>query len=231
MRPDNAALVLVVEDDVKIAALLEDYLKASGFCVETLDDGSLVEGFVRRREPDLILLDIRLPGKSGIDVCRDLRRFSAVPLIMVTAMVEEIDRLLGLELGADDYVCKPFSPREVVARVKAQLRRTELARHGVPGSRGPFCVDEHAMRVELHGQVVDLTPSEFRVLSTLVRQPGRVFSRAQLLDAIHGEGGDSIDRAVDAHIKNIRRKIERVDPEHAHIRSVYGVGYKLELAR
>lgn len=226
---DGAALVLVVEDDPKIAALLRDYLGAAGYRVEHLDDGSLVEPFVRRHDPDLILLDLRLPGKDGIEVCQALRRFSAVPLIMVTAMVEEVDRLIGLELGADDYVCKPFSPREVVARVKAQLRRVELARHGVAGTRGPFTVDEAAMRVELRGQVLDLTPSEFRLLSAMIGQPGRVFSRAQLLDAAQSEVRDSIDRVVDTHIKNMRRKLETIDPGRAYIRSVYGVGYKLEL--
>ncbi len=222
-------MLLVVEDDSKIAALLRDYLEAAGYRVEHTGDGAAVESAVRRLDPALVLLDLRLPGKSGLDVCRDLRRFSPVPVIMVTAMVEEIDRLLGLELGADDYVCKPFSPREIVARVKAQLRRVELTRDGIAGARGPFAVHEQDMRIELRGQVLQLTPSEFRLLSTLLGQPGRVFSRGQLLEAARNESADNLDRVVDTHIKNIRKKLGVIDPDHHYLRSVYGVGYKLEL--
>lgn len=225
----TSPLVLIVEDDAKIARLLADYLEAAGLDTAHLDDGLLVEGFVRRHDPAVVLLDLRLPGKVGLDVCRDLRRVSTVPVIMVTAMVEEVDRLLGLELGADDYVCKPFSPREVVARVKAQLRRTELARRGAAGSRGPFVTDESAMRIELRGEALDLTPTEFRLLVAMLRQPGRVFSRAQLHQTARGDSVDGEERVVDTHIKNLRRKLAVIDPAARYLRSVYGVGYKLEL--
>ena len=221
--------ILIVEDDAKIAALLRDYLQAAGLRVELLADGAAVEPFVRRSEPALVLLDVRLPGKSGLDVLRELRRFSAVPVIMVTAMVEEIDRLLGLELGADDYICKPFSPREVVARVRATLRRVELDRRGVDGNRGPFVVDDAAMRITLRGALLDLTPTEFRLLRALLLSPGRVFSRAQLLDAIREDTDEVFDRVIDTHVKNLRRKLAAVDGERQYLRSVYGVGYKFEL--
>lgn len=181
-----------------------------------MDNGLEVVPTVRAQEPDLILLDLMLPGCDGLEVCRELRTFSDVPIIMVTARVEEIDRLLGLDLGADDYICKPFSPREVVARARAILRRRPLAARTEQG----LSLDES---IEL-----DLTPVEFRLLSCLAASPGRVFSRDQLLDRLYDDHRVVTDRTVDSHVKNLRRKLEQIDPEQSLIHSIYGVGYKLE---
>ena len=223
---DAPATVLIVEDEPKLAALLADYLDAAGFRTERLADGREVVPRVRAAAPDLILLDLMLPGRDGLEVCRELRTFSEVPVVMVTARVEEIDRLLGLGLGADDYVCKPFSPREVVARVQAILRR---ARRGpdAPAVAG-LAVDEERHRVTLDGQALDLTPVEFRLLRTLASRPGRVFGREQLLDRLYDDGRVVTDRAVDSHVRNLRRKLEAASPDRPLIHSVYGVGYKLE---
>jgi two-component system response regulator BaeR len=219
--------VLVVEDDDKIAALLVDYLAAHGFAAERLADGLQVVPRVQREAPSAILLDLMLPGLDGMEVCKALRRFSSVPIIMLTARVEEIDRLLGLELGADDYVCKPFSPREVVARVKALIRRAEGRVAGTALSGG-FVADEASRRVRVGERILPLTPLEYRLLCILLAQPGRVFSRDQLLDAAHDDFRDVSDRAIDSHIKNLRRKIEAVLPGTDCIQSVYGVGYRFE---
>jgi len=219
--------VLVVEDDDPIAALLEDYLAASGFRAERIADGSEVAERVRRQPPALVILDLMLPGLDGIEVCKALRRFSTVPILMVTARVDEIDRLLGLELGADDYVCKPFSPREVMARVKALLRRAEGRVAGEPVAGG-LVVDAATQRVRIGERPVPLTPVEFRLLKVLADQPGRVFSRSQLLDAIHADFRDVSDRAIDSHVKNIRRKIAAAAPGLECIESVYGIGYRFE---
>ncbi len=230
--PGDSPLVLIVEDDPKIAELLRQYLAAAGMDTACVANGDRVAGFVRQRTPALVLLDVRLPGRSGMDVCRDLRATSDVPIIMVTAMVEEIDRLLGLELGADDYICKPFSPREVVARVKALLRRVELDRAVDAKHCGPFNVDEAAMQIDVNGTTLELTPTEFRLLATFLRHPGRVYSRAQLLDAIHSDPADVVDRVVDSHMKNLRKKIADAFPvgeDPDYLRSVYGVGYRLDL--
>ena len=220
--------VLVVEDDDKIAALLGDYLRATGFTPERHADGSGVVASVQRQAPSAIVLDLNLPGMDGLEVCKALRRFSDVPILMLTARVDEIDRLLGLELGADDYVCKPCSPREVMARVKALVRRAEGRVAGEPAGGG-FTVDEATQRVRLGDKTLPLTPVEFRLLRRLLEQPGRVFSRDNLLDAIHEELRDVSDRAVDTHVKNIRRKIAAVAPGLECIHSVYGVGYRFEL--
>ncbi|NWD21655.1 response regulator [Pseudomonas yamanorum] len=220
------APILVVEDEPKLAALLRDYLINDGYAVKCLDNGLDVMAAVSVYNPRLILLDLMLPGRDGLDVCRELRTFSAVPVIMITARVEEIDRLLGLELGADDYICKPFSPREVMARVKAILRRgTLLEPHHPPRLH----IDEAHHRAQFDGIALGLTPVELRLLKTLANTPGRVFSRDQLLDRLYFDHRVVTDRTVDSHIRNLRRKLEQACPGQDPIRSIYGVGYKLEL--
>ena len=219
--------IVVVEDDAKIAAVLCDYLKASGFDVDVHADGRPVAAAVRADPPAAVVLDLMLPGLDGIEVCKALRQFTSVPIMMVTARVDEIDRLLGLELGADDYVCKPFSPREVVARIKALLRRAEWNAGPAEGAQG-FAVDEDARRIRLAGRELPLTPLEYQLLRMLLRQPERVFTRDQLLSALHDDLRDVSDRAIDSHVKNIRRKIEAVAPGSDCLKSVYGVGYRYE---
>jgi two-component system response regulator BaeR len=219
--------ILVVEDDARIADMLDNYLRAQGWQTCVLMDGLQVEPEVRRMEPSLVLLDIMLPGLDGIEVCRTLRRFSAVPIIMVTARVDEIDRLIGLEVGADDYVCKPFSPREVVARIKALLRRAE-GRLGTAAAPHGFVVDESAQRIAWQEHWLALTPIEYRLLRQLVQRPGHVFSRDRLLQCVHEEFRDTTDRAIDSHIKNLRRKVGAVRPQGSGIASVYGAGYRFE---
>jgi two-component system, OmpR family, response regulator BaeR len=218
--------ILIVEDEPKLAAILCDYFSAAGFRTRWLADGQDVVDLVRATPPDLIILDLTLPQKDGLAICRELRGFSNVPLVMVTARVEEIDRLLGLELGADDYVCKPFSPREVIARARAILRRA--APSGVTAASG-LSVDETRYCASLDGIELDLTPAEFRLLRTLASSPGKVFSRAQLLDRLYQDHRVVTDRAVDSHIKNLRRKLQAVRSESELIESVYGVGYRFEL--
>lgn len=225
---DPAPKILVVEDEPKLAALLVKYLEAAGYEAQTLADGRAVVPAVKAAPPDLILLDLMLPGKDGLEICRELRAFSEVPIVMVTAKVEEIDRLLGLELGADDYVCKPYSPREVVARVKAILRRTRGG-SAAQGASDELVVDEARFEARLNGQVLDLTPVEFRLLKALAAMPGRVLPRERLLDQLYLDHRVVTDRTVDSHVKNLRRKLEQACPERELIRSVYGVGYKLEL--
>lgn len=226
-------LILVVEDEPKLAALVRDYLQAAGYRSEWLADGR--EALARLRAgpmPAAVLLDVMLPGLDGLEVCRAVRAFSDVPILINSARVEELDRLLGLELGADDYVCKPFSPREVVARVKALLRRAQgrLAPVTLVPLGGGFAVDEAGQRVLWQEQALALTPVEFRLLRQLLQHPGRVFERAQLLDLIHEDFRDVSDRVVDSHIKNIRRKLAALDLPQECITSVYGVGYRLDLA-
>ena len=221
--------ILVVEDEPKLAALLAEYLQAAGFSTRILGDGNAVVPAVRSRPPALLLLDLMLPGRDGLAICRELRGFTRLPIIMVTARVEEIDRLLGLELGADDYICKPFSPREVVARVKAVLRRQGAGGEPAPG--GPVAglhIEPQAWRAELDGCKLDLTPVEFRLLETLAAHPGRVFSRAALLERIYDDHRVVSDRTVDSHVKNLRRKLAEAAPERELLHSVYGVGYRLE---
>ncbi len=222
---DSDATVLIVEDEPKLARLLADYLAAASFASRIVSDGRDAVPAVRADLPDLVLLDLMLPGRDGIDICRELRSFSDVPIVMVTARVEEIDRLLGLEIGADDYICKPFSPREVVARVKAILRRQRrIANIGTPG----LIIEDDNLTVSLDGRSLELTPVEFRLLKTLAAAPGRVFSRDQLLDKLYTDHRIVTDRTVDSHIKNLRRKLNAIRPEQELIRSIYGVGYKLE---
>jgi two-component system response regulator BaeR len=220
--------ILIVEDEPKLAQLLRDYLTQAGYTTHCLANGLEVVPWVKRYTPALLVLDLMLPGKDGLAVCRDLRAFSQVPIIMVTARVEEIDRLLGLELGADDYICKPFSPREVVARVKAVLRRLQTP-ETAQAQYGGFVLDAQQYRATLDGQPLELTPVEFRLLGAFVAHPGRIFSRRQLVDTLYDDFRTVSDRTVDSHIKNLRRKIRPMRPDHEVIHSVYGVGYKLEV--
>jgi len=216
--------ILVVEDEAKMADLLKRGLEHEGYAVDLAGDGDEALWAAREFAFDAIVLDLMLPGRDGLEICRELRGFSDVPVVMVTAKVEEIDRLVGLELGADDYVCKPFSVRELVARVKAILRRgrgTALA-HGL-------AIDETRHSAQLDGKELNLTPVEFRLLGTLASAPGRVFSRDKLLQQLYADHRVVTDRTVDAHVKNLRRKLEEVRPGHDPVRSIYGVGYKLEL--
>lgn len=219
-------LVLVVEDEPNIAEVELAYLQKAGVAVAHLERGDVVEAFVRTEQPALVVLDLMLPGIDGTEVCRRLRTFSDVPVIMVTARVEEIDRLLGFEVGADDYLCKPFSPRELVARVQALLRRSGAL--AAPDAV-VFQVDCEAQRIACRDTLLDLTPQEYRLLQVFITHPSRVFSRAQLLEMAYADGVEVFDRAIDSHIKNLRRKIAAVLPEPV-IHSVYGVGYRFEVA-
>jgi two-component system response regulator BaeR len=220
-----AERVLIVEDETKLAALLHDYLAQEGYEVTVLHRGDEVEPWVRGHEVDVVLLDLMLPGKNGLDVCKALRATGDVAIIMVTARVDEIDRLLGLELGADDYICKPFSPREVVARVKAVLRRL---RRGERAPEGGVKLDEAGYRATIAGRDLGLTAVEFQLLKVLADHPGRIYTRDQLMDAMYRDERVVADRTVDSHIKKIRRKIAAVLPEREIVHSVYGVGYKYE---
>lgn len=220
--------VLVVEDEIIIADILLDYLRQAGFVPTHLVDGAAALASVRADPPDLIILDIMLPGLDGISVCSQVRTFSAVPIIMLTARAEEVDRLLGLEVGADDYVCKPFSPREVVARVATVLRRSaRLPADATAPAR--LVIDDDGLRITINGQRLDLTPTEFRLLALLARRPGRIYTRAQILDLAYGEDQDVSDRIIDSHIKNIRKKLALALPGSDAIHAVYGVGYRFEL--
>ena len=222
--------ILIVEDDAKIADMMANYLHMHGYSTEIADDGLKAMARMRSSDvaPDLLLLDLMLPGLDGLEVCQQVRTFSAVPIIMLTARVDEIDRLLGLETGADDYICKPFSPREVVARIKAHLRRATGQLVSTPPANG-WQVDEPGMRVSFDGAALPLTPVEFRLFSLLHAHPGQVFGRARLLDAAHLDVRDVSDRAIDSHIKNLRKKLDAARPEGSGIVSVYGVGYRYEL--
>jgi len=225
----DPATILIVEDEDKIADLLRDYLRAQGYDTHRLARGDAVEDWVRHNPVDLVLLDLMLPGRSGLEVCKALRGFSDAAIIMVTARVDEIDRLLGLELGADDYICKPFSPREVVARVATVLRRTRREPGAAPAASGTGLVlDESAWRATLDGVPLDLTAVEFKLLGVLASQPGRIYSRDQLMDAMYRDERVVADRTVDSHIKKLRRKIADVAPGHEFVHSVYGMGYQFE---
>lgn len=219
--------ILIVEDDLRIADMLDNYLRAQGYTTAIVSNGLQVVPEVQRMAPALMLLDIMLPGLDGVEVCREVRRFSAVPIIMVTARVDEIDRLIGLEVGADDYVCKPFSPREVVARIKALLRRAE-GRLGPGQPAHGFRVDENALRIAWQEHWLPLTPLEYRLLRKLLSRPGHVFSRQALLESAHEDFRDTTDRAIDSHIKNLRRKISKARPQGSAIVSVYGMGYRFD---
>ena len=220
--------VLIVDDEPRILDLARDYLERGGFTVFAATEGRAALETARARHPDLIVLDLGLPGMDGLDVARELRRDSNVPIVMLTARDDEMDRILGLELGADDYVTKPFSPRELVARVRAVLRRSERGASEAASERivvGDLSIDEPSMHVEVSGRTIDLTATEFQLLVTLARQPGRIFTRAQLLDAIHGVAFEAYERAIDTHVKNLRRKLEPEPRRPRYLLTVYGVGY------
>jgi two-component system response regulator BaeR len=220
-----SAEVLVVEDDPKIAQVVLDYLRSEGHSAQTANDGLAAMALIRERMPDLLILDVMLPGMDGVAICQEVRRLSEVPIVMLTARVEEVDRLLGLDSGADDYVTKPFSPRELMARVRNLLRRYK----GQGGfSHQMWQVDEAGLRVAWRRTWLDLTPVEYRIFSRLLAQPGRVFSRPQLIDGIHTDQRDISDRTIDSHIKNLRKKIQSLEPEAECIASVYGVGYRFD---
>ena len=219
--------ILVVDDELKIVQLARDYLEHAGFAVLTARDGKSALASVRAEKPDLIVLDLGLPEMDGLDVTRVLRKDSNVPIIMLTARVEETDKLVGLELGADDYITKPFSPKELVARVRAVLRRTENTASGDEIIRAAdLTLDVPRLRATLGPRTLDLTPTEFQIVAALARQPGRIFTRSQLLDAVRGVAFESYERAIDAHIKNIRRKLEPDPHDPRYVLTVYGVGYK-----
>ena len=221
------ATVLVVDDELRITRLVRDYLRQAGFSVVEASDGPGALQAARDHALDAIVLDLGLPGMDGLDVTRELRAASNVPIIILTARTEESDRIVGLELGADDYVTKPFSPRELVARLRAVLRRVDMADPDTRVLRvGAVVVDRPKMRVTVDGDEVDLTPTEFELVATLAAQPGRVFTRAQLLDAVHGVAFETYERAVDAHVKNIRRKLEPDPRRPRYVQTVHGVGYR-----
>ncbi len=220
--------VLIVEDEKKLADVLIAYLNKNQFRVTHFESGGGVVDWVKTNQPNIILLDLMLPDVNGKDLCKQIRQFSTVPIIMVTAMIDEIDRLIGLELGADDYVCKPFSPKEVVARVKAVLRRSE-GDLNLGEIYDAFEVNDQTYSIKLHQDRLDLTPVEFRLLKMFLQSPGRVFNRDQILDNIFEDGRIVLDRTVDTHVKNLRHKLKTASPEHDYIRSVYGIGYSFEL--
>ena len=226
-KAEGMTTVLVVEDEIEIARVVRDYLRNAGFEVIVVGDGGSAVASVRSAKPDLLVLDLGLPGRDGLDVAREIRRWSDTPIVMLTARGDETDRIVGLEIGADDYVVKPFSPKELVARVRAVLRRTRTAARGDEIVRaGDVEIDTAKMRVSVGGTQVDLTPTEFQLLATLAREPGRVFTRSQLLDAVHGVAIESYERAIDAHVKNIRRKIEPTPGSPRYVVTVHGVGYR-----
>ncbi len=220
--------VLIVEDEKKLADIMIAYLNKEQFRVTHYESGSGVSDWVKNNQPNIILLDLMLPDVNGKDLCKEIRQFSTVPIIMVTAMIDEIDRLIGLELGADDYVCKPFSPKEVVARVKAVLRRSE-GDFNQGEIYDAFQVNDETYSIKLHGDRLDLTPVEFRLLKMFIQSPGRVFNRDQILDNIFEDGRIVLDRTVDTHVKNLRHKLKTASPEHDYVRSLYGIGYSFEI--
>ena len=220
--------ILVVDDEPGIVTVVRDYLEHGGFAVLTAGDGPAGLRMARTQEPDLMVLDLGLPSLDGLDVIRELRRWSSMPIIVLTARGDEADRVVGLELGADDYLAKPFSPRELVARVRAVLRRSAAAAEPSDTIRpgGGVILDLARMALTIDGRVVTLTATEFQLLATMARQPGRVFTRSQLLDAVHGVAFEAYERAIDAHVKNIRRKIEPDPRAPRYLQTIYGVGYR-----
>ena len=219
--------ILVVEDEIKIAGILQDYLVKAGYRVFCLHRGDPVVSYVRQKQPALVLLDLMLPGMDGMEVCREVRKISDVPIIMITARVEEMDRLLGLELGADDYICKPFSPREVVARVKAVLRRVYAPPADKTLVAGEVTLIPETHQVLVGGHELKLTPCEYNLLKTLLSHPNRIFSRHELINIVRGYDFEGYERTIDSHIKNLRNKIAGCLPGKGVISTIYGVGYKL----
>ena len=223
--------VFVVEDEPKIAQLLSDYLEREGYGVTVLSDGTSAVETIRDRQPSFVILDLMLPGKDGLTICKEVRQFSDLPIMMLTARTDEIDRLIGLELGADDYVCKPFSPREVVARIKVILRRVQgpparVDENEITYRNVSLYIDRY--KCEVDGQDTDLTPVEFRMLKALMSHPGRVYSRESLMELAYDDRRIVSDRTIDTHIKNLRKKLSQFDSGEELIRSIYGVGYKIE---
>ncbi|MFT7008814.1 MAG: two-component system response regulator BaeR [Colwellia sp.] len=221
--------ILIVEDEVKLASLLADYFQLTEYTPHIIYHGDEVITWVKKHQPKAILLDIMLPGKNGIDLCKEIRQFSNVPILMVTAKVEEIDRLLGLELGADDYICKPFSPREVVARVKAVLRRTERSTQTLENASDRLILDEHRFTVSFHHQEVSLTAVEFQLLKPLADKPERIFTREQLMQNMYSDHRIVNNRTIDSHIKKLRKKLSDISDGKDWVQSVYGTGYRLVL--
>ncbi len=218
--------IAIVEDESKLATLLSDYLQKEDYQTSIFEDGSTALEALQHEPPDLILLDLMLPGTDGMTICREIRKTSAVPIIMMTARVEEIDRLLGLELGADDYICKPYSPREVVARVKAVLRRTGSDTTATLDNS--FVLQEQEATVKVSGQTCSLTQIELGLLKTMVAHPGRIYNREQLMHRIYTDNRIVSDRTIDSHIKKLRQKLKKLDNDAEYIHSVYGIGYKFE---
>lgn len=221
-----APRILIAEDEEKLAKLEADYLQNAGFATDTLAYGDAVVPWVKQHHPDLILLDLMLPDRDGLSICREIRSFSTTPIIMVTARIEEIDRLLGLEMGADDYICKPFSLREMVARVKAVLRR--LQPHNADYQTQLLKLDTHSFRVSAGGHEIELTTVEFQLLQALHQQPGRIFSRSKLMDMIYQDRRIVSDRTIDSHIKKLRKKLAELLPGQELVHSVYGAGYRYD---
>jgi two-component system, OmpR family, response regulator BaeR len=228
MSVNHRATILIVEDEATLAELEADYLQHAGYQTYIVSDGLQVMPWLERRSPDLIVLDIMLPGLDGLELCRRIRQTSEVPIIMLTARVEEIDRLLGLELGADDYLCKPFSPRELVARVKTILRRVKSL---APTLNPSLQLDASRLQVSIADRHTELTTVEFQLLQVLSQQPGRIFSRNHLMDAIYPDQRIVSDRTIDSHIKKLRKKLDQISPDLEWVHSVYGAGYRFELPR
>ncbi|QCB45940.1 response regulator [Hydrogenophaga sp. PAMC20947] len=221
----SSARVLVVEDDPKISRLLVDCLEAEGLSVDVADNGQVAVNFIRHEPPALVLLDLMLPGLNGVAVCRSVRPFYNGPIIMLTARIDEIDRLMGLDSGADDYVCKPFSPREVMARVKAQLRRLQGR---VATAQNPWSIDDERHRIAWQGQWLELTRQEFRLFRLLLARPGHAVSRGWLYNSLQGDNRNVGDHEVDIHLKTLQGKLQAIDPSFACINPVYGVGYRFD---
>jgi two-component system response regulator BaeR len=217
--------ILIVEDERKIATLLRDYLQRSDYQVTLMASGEQAVEEIRSHPPDLVILDLMLPGKDGLTICREVRAFSDLPILILTAKVDEVDRLVGLEMGADDYICKPFSPREVVARVKAVLRRTRPVEKSPKIETGGLTLDTATRQVSVHGEPLHLTPNEFDLLKVLMSHPQRVFERSDLIALVQGYDFEGYDRTIDSHIKNIRKKIAARLPHRQVIKTIYGVGY------
>ncbi len=220
--------LLIVEDENDLAELMADYARAAGYLPSIIGNGQQAMQAVRASMPDFIVLDLMLPGLDGLSFCKEVRSFSQAPIIMVTAKVEEIDRLIGLESGADDYLCKPFSPRELMARIKVILRRTD-AKHIDARTAGKIDIDEEKHRISIAGTALELTRSEYLLMLCFLRHPGQIFSRTQLLDVANQDSLDVTDRAIDTHIKNLRRKLDVILPETNPIHSIYGLGYRFDL--
>lgn len=220
--------VAIVEDEPKLSSLLKNYLDNENFDTTVYDEGAQALEGLLRSPPNLVLLDLMLPGLDGLSICREFRKHSDVPIIMLTAKVEEIDRLLGLEIGADDYICKPYSPREVVARVKAVLRRTSLLSHQGAKADSKLLLSESTAKVSVDGQECDLTAVELQLLKVMSEKPGRIFNRSQLMNKIYSDGRIVSDRTIDSHIKKLRQKLDAISNGETFIHSVYGIGYKFE---